>query len=185
MQGSTLGKCVIFVVVLGLYGAMLSTASTELIAVSHTLYEDVLSPFRKVDVHRRAELKIEALWSRLVLVLSASAAVGVVELLRVWGFTVADLAFAVYGAALGLVPPVIFTLFMDRDSTQRLSVPATLAVALGFVSCWSAAAYGRATNDANLVFLSPIISTAVATAIMIAGSLLLRRRVREYQVAAK
>ena len=57
----------------------------------------------------RAELKVETFWSRLILVLSALAAVAVVELLRVWGFAIADLAFAVYGAALGLVPPIIFT----------------------------------------------------------------------------
>ncbi len=178
MQGSTFGQCVIFFVVLGLYGAMLSTASTQLIAVTHTLYEDIISPFRHIDVHRRAELKIEAVWSRLILIVSAAVAVGVVELLRVWGFTVADMAFAVYGAALGLVPPIMFTLFMSRNITKQLSVPATLAVALGFVSCWSAAAYGRMTDNPNLVFLSPIISTVVATLIMFAGLIALRRNLR-------
>jgi Na+/proline symporter len=175
MQRSPLGRVGIFFVVLGLYGAMLSTASTQLIAVSHTLYEDVIAQFRKVDVHRRAELQSEAFWSRFVLVVSALAAVGMVELLRVWGFTIADLAFAVYGAALGLVPPIIFTLFASRAVTRRLSMPATFAVAFGFISCWSAAAYGRATGNANLVFLSPIISTAVATTIMFAGLLLIGR----------
>jgi Na+/proline symporter len=176
MQASAMGKVVIFCVVLGLYGAMLSTSSTQLIAVSHTLYEDVIASFRKADVHERAGLRIEALRSRLVLLVSAVAAVGVVEFLRVWGFTVADLAFAVYGAALGLVPPVLCTLFMSRQMTQRLSRPATLAVALGFLSCWSAAAYGRAVGNGSFVFLSPIISTAVATAIMVAGLLLVPRK---------
>jgi len=128
MQGSAFGQSVIFLVVLGLYGAMLSTASTQLIAVSHTIYEDLISPFRHADVHQRAELKIETVWTRLILVASAVVAVGVVELLRIWGFTIADLAFAVYGAALGLVPPIIFTLFSGRDTTRRLSAPATLAV---------------------------------------------------------
>lgn len=176
MQSSALGQAVIFCVVLGLYGAMLSTASTQLVAVAHTIYEDVIAPFRQADVHRRAELRIEVFWSRLILVVSALVSIGVVELLRVWGFTVADLAFAVYGAALGLVPPIMFTLFMGRDATQRLSAPATLAVALGFVSCWTAAAYGRMVGDANIVFLSPIVSTTVATVIMFAGLLRLPRR---------
>jgi Na+/proline symporter len=176
MQNSALGQATIFCVVLGLYGAMLSTASTQLIAVSHTLYEDVISSFRHTDVHRRAELKIEAYWSRVILVCSAVAAVAVVEMLRFWGFTIADLAFAVYGAALGLVPPVIMTLVMGREITHRLSTAAMWAVALGFLSCWVAAAYGRAVGDANLVFLSPIVSTAVATAIMLAGLLTIRRQ---------
>ena len=176
MQGSTLGRSVIFFVVLGLYGAMLSTASTQLIAVSHTVYEDVISSFRRKSVHERAELKIEATWSRLILILSAVAAVGVVELLRVWGFTVADLAFAVYGAALGLVPPILFTLFLPRNATRLLSVPATLAVVLGFVSCWSAAAYGRAVGNADIVFVSPIVSTVVASIAMFVGLFSIRIR---------
>jgi len=176
MQGSTLGRGAIFFVVLGLYGAMLSTASTQLIAVSHTVYEDVISPFRRKSVHQRADLKIEATWSRLILILSAIAAVGVVEVLRVWGFTVADLAFAVYGAALGLVPPILFTLFLPRNVTQRLSMPATLAVVLGFVACWSTAAYGRAEGNANLVFISPIVSTVVASIIMFVGLFSIRTR---------
>jgi Na+/proline symporter len=179
MQGNLLGKVVIFFVVLGLYGAMLSTASTQLIAVSHTIYEDVIAPFRKADVHERATLKIEAFWSRLILVLSATAAIAFVELLRVWGFTVADLAFAVYGAALGLVPPILMSLFMGRAITSRLSGAATLAVSLGFLSCWAAAAYGRATGDGNLVFLSPIVSTTVAASIMLAGWVLLKIRSAE------
>ncbi len=176
MQASLFGKVVIFCVVLGLYGAMLSTASTQLIAVSHTIYEDVIAPFRKADVHERAGLKVEAFWSRMILVLSAIAAIAFVELLRVWGFTVADLAFAVYGAALGLVPPILVSLFMGREITKQLSGAATLAVGLGFVSCWAAAGYGRATGDGNLVFLSPIVSTAVAAILMLFGWLQIRIR---------
>lgn len=172
MQDDPLGRVVIFCVVLGLFGAMLSTASTQLIAVSHTLYEDVIAPFRRTDVHARAESRGEAFWPRAILVVSACVAVAVVELLRAWGFTIADLAFAVYGASLGLAPPILITLFADRESTARLRLAATLAVALGFISCWTAAAYGRAIGDANIVFLSPIVSTAVASIIMLAGWLL-------------
>lgn len=175
MRTSGFGRAVIFFVVLGLYGAMLSTASTQLIAVAHTLYEDVVSAFHHIDVHRRANMRVEARKSRVLLVVSAVLAVGVVELLRMWGFTVADLAFAVYGAALGLVPPVLFTLFLSREVTQRLSASATLAVALGFASCWAAAAYGRAVGNTNVVFLSPIFSTAVSSAVMATGLALLRR----------
>ena len=175
MQGSLLGRVVIFSVVLGLYGAMLSTASTQLIAVSHTLYEDVIAPFRGQDVHQRAELKIEALWSRLILVTSAIVAIAVMEFLRAFGFTVADLAFAVYGAALGLVPPIMFTLFFTRTTTQRLSAPAGWAVGLGFAACWISAAYGRITGNANLVFLAPITSTLVSSTIMITSLLIVRR----------
>lgn len=176
MQATLLGKLTIFFVVLGLYGAMLSTASTQLIAVSHTIYEDIIAPFRSTDVHERAQRGIEVFWSRLVLVISATVAVAVVELLRARGFTIADLAFAVYGAALGLVPPILMTLVLGRQTTKRLSGFATIAVAAGFVSCWIVAGYGRATSDANLVFLSPIVSTTVAATIMFLGFLTLGTR---------
>jgi len=183
MQASALGRGTVFCIVLGLYGAMLSTASTQLIAATHTLYEDVIAPFRKVDVHLRAGMKIEVFRSRLILVFAAVVAVFVVELLRAFGFTVADMAFAVYGAALGLVPPILFTLLLEREVTQRLSTPAAWAVTLGFVSCWSAAAYGRLTGNANLVFLSPVVSTTVATVIMIMGWLLMRLRLTTRSIA--
>lgn len=175
MHSTLLGQAVIFCVVLGLYGAMLSTASTQLIAVSHTLYEDVFAPFRHIEVHQRADMKIEALRSRVILVTSALLAIAAVELLRVFGFTVADLAFAVYGAALGLVPPIFLTLFVSRRVTQKLSRYAILAIVLGFISCWGAAGFGRLHNNANLVFLSPIVSTLVASAIMLIGIAAYRR----------
>jgi len=173
MQGSIFGRAVIFCVVLGLYGAMLSTASTQLVAVSHTIYEDIIAPFRKLTLDDRAQSSREIFWSRLILVASALVAVAVVEMLRIWGLTVADLAFAVYGAALGLVPPIFLTLFRDREYTRRLSTAATVAVALGFLSCWSAAIWGRVAGNGNVVFLSPIISTAVATTVMVIGRLVM------------
>jgi len=174
MQGTLFGRLVIFFVVLGLYGAMLSTASTQLVAVSHTIYEDIIAPFRKLTLDDRAQSSREVLWSRLILVASALVAVAVVEMLRVWGLTVADLAFAVYGAALGLVPPIMLTLFRDRNYTRRLSTAATVAVAFGFLSCWIAAICGRLAGNGNVVFLSPIISTAVATTVMVVGRLGMR-----------
>jgi Na+(H+)/acetate symporter ActP len=82
--------------------------------VSHTIYEDIIAPFRRITLDDRAQSRRELFWSRLILVASALVAVIVVELLRFFGLTVADLAFAVYGAALGLVPPIMLTLFRDR-----------------------------------------------------------------------
>ncbi len=176
MQNTVFGQAVIFCVIIGLYGAMLSTASTQLIAVSHTIYEDIIAPFRSKGLRERADSKIEVFRSRFILVGSALVAIGVVELLRLGGFTVADLAFAVYGAALGLVPPVLFTLFLRRGVSRQLSIPATFAVILGFLSSWVAASLGKATGDGNLVFLSPIFSTVVSTIIMVVGWLFVGRK---------
>ena len=174
LQSTAFGLAVIFFVVLGLLGAMLSTASTQLMAVTHTIYEDLVAPFRKSDLRERMLLRREVWFSRAILTFSAALSVAVVEVLRAVGFSVADMAFAVYGAALGLVPPILLTLYLPRTVTNRLSVSAMIAVSLGFVSCWSVAAYGRIHGDGNMVFLSPIVSTAVATVVMALGLLVTR-----------
>ena len=166
MQHSVFGLTVIFCVVLGLLGALLSTASTQLMAATHTIYEDLVGPFRRETIVARIGARREVLFSRLILMACAVVSVAVVEGLRAIGFSVADMAFAVYGAALGLVPPILMTLFVPRESTQQLSAAATLAVTLGFISCWGAATYGRVHGDGNMVFLSPIVSTVVATVVM-------------------
>ena len=46
----TFGRFVLFFVVLGLYGAMLSTASTNLIVVTHTISEDIIAKFNKSNL---------------------------------------------------------------------------------------------------------------------------------------
>lgn len=183
MQHSAFGLVVIFCVVLGLLGALLSTASTQLMAVTHTVYEDLVAPFRKDDLSQRMLARREVLFSRALLMGSAVLSVAVVEGLRAVGFSVADMAFAVYGAALGLVPPIVLTLYLPRSVTSRLSLAATIAVAAGFIACWGAAAYGRLHGDGNLVFLSPIISTVVASLVMAVGWLVQRGTVPAGSVA--
>ncbi len=166
IDGSFIGKITIFTVVLGLYGAMLSTASTQLIAVSHTIYEDILAPIRKIDLKERIASKKELGLSRRVLFISAIASVGVVEILRVGGFSVADLAFAIYGAALAMTPAILLSLFSNRDRIKKLGGFANWSVILGFTLAWGCAITGRTTGDGNLVFLSPLVGFGVAAIIM-------------------
>jgi hypothetical protein len=138
-------------------------------AITHTIYEDLVAPFRRDDLDKRIEGNREVWLSRLILTLSAIVSVAVVEGLRTIGFSVADMAFAVYGAALGLVPPILLSLYKSRETTSKLSKYATAAVALGFIGCWAAATYGRLHGNGNLVFLSPIVSTVIASLIMLVG----------------
>ncbi len=169
------GKIVLFCVTLGLYGAMLSTASTQLIALSHTIYEDILAPFRKMTIEKRIESKKELNLSRVVLVVSAVAAVGVVELLRATGFSVADLAFSIYGAALGLVPVILFSLFAPREKLKKLGRWASASVIVGFASAWIAAIYGKLSGNGNLVFLAPLFGL-FTSGILISLGWLLRKK---------
>lgn len=165
------GAALVFVVVMGLLGAMLSTASTQLMAVTHTVYEDIIAPFRRSDFSARMVERSEVSYSRIILAVSAVASVCIVELLRALGFSVADMAFAMYGAALGLVPPILVTLFVSPKRTQALGSYAMFAIGGGFAACWMAAGYGRLHGNGNLVFLSPVISASFAAIVMAVGLL--------------
>jgi len=177
MIDKPLGKIVLFCVTLGLYGAMLSTASTQLIAISHTVYEDILAPFRKISLAKRILLKGEVGFTRIILIVSALFAIVIVELLRLGGFTIADLAFSIYGAALGLVPPILFSLFMRREKLKRLGPWAITALILGFSSAWSSAIYGKIINEGNLVFLAPVFGLLISGIILLLGYALTNKKI--------
>ncbi len=155
--GGLLAPVVLFVTVIGLYGAMLSTASTQLIAVSHTLYADVfLRPGK--NLNDGPGFKKEMNISRTILILAAVISTILVQLLSGIGFSIADLVFAIYGAQLGLCPLVLAALILDRSRLKHLSAWATGAVSAGFISGWTAAVYGRLTHNTDLVFLAPVFS---------------------------
>lgn len=172
-----LGSTILFLVTLGIFGAMLSTASTQLIAVSHTLYEDLSANLRKLSLRKRVDSRKEFVLSRSILVAAALFGVTVVELLRVIGFSIADLVFAIYGAQLGLLPPILVILFSaPQQSLKRYSKAAGVAILSGFLVGWGSAIYGKLINNADLVFLSPCISLLTSGACM--GAALLKHRIR-------
>jgi hypothetical protein len=160
---------ILFFVTLGLYGAMLSTASTQLIAVSHTLYEDVFSRLRKRALNDRLESKKELRLSRSILIAAAVISTILVQLLSLAGFSIADLVFAIYGAQLGLCPLVIAGLLLGRERLGRVSNWAALAVGTGFIAGWGTAIYGRLTANTSLVFLAPVCSLVISAAILCTG----------------
>ena len=167
---------ILFITVLGLYGAMLSTASTQLIAVSHTLYEDVFSHIREHSLTERLKSKNELNISRFILVLAAIISTIFVQVLSIAGFSIADLVFAIYGAQLGLCPLVISALVLNRERLKTLSVWAALAVSAGFITGWGSAIYGRFTANTNLVFLAPVSSLIVSSLFLFIGFLNCRMR---------
>jgi Na+/proline symporter len=162
---------ILFIACLGLYGAMLSTASTQLIAVSHTLYEDVFSRLRKYPLAERLLMKKELGFSRTILVLAAVFSTLLVHVLSK-EFSIAEMVFAIYGAQVGLCPLVIAALFLPQERLTRLSAWAAVAVSAGFIAGWEAALLGGYTENTNLVFLAPVFSLAVSTTFLCVGMLL-------------
>ncbi len=166
------GTVVIFCVALGLYGAMLSTASTQLIVVSHTIYEDIVSKYRNKTLKERLAEKDELSFSRRILLISAIVAVVFVEFLNLTGFSIADLVFAIYGGQLVLFPIILAALFLSKNTLKNLSVSANWAILIGFISGWGSAFIGKAINDSNMIFLAPAISIFSSSFILMAGRLI-------------
>lgn len=172
---SPIGKVALFVITLGLYGAMLSTASTNLIVVTHTVSEDIFAKFKSATLEERIDSRREFILSRVILFGSALLAIFLVEGLKIFGFSIADLAFSIYGASLALFPPVLIALYNDRSLLKQLSNAATWAVILGFLAGWGAAIYGKYIGDGNLIFLSPAFSITISFLVLGMGYLFRKR----------
>ncbi len=154
---------ILFLVVAGLYGAMLSTASTQLIAVSHTIYEDIISRKKHAALSERMDSANELQWSRVVLIAAALISAIIVMILSSAGFSIADFVFAIYGAQLGLFVPILSALYMKKETLIRLSRWAAAAIACGFIAGWTSAGYGKFILNTDLVFLAPAASLFVSS----------------------
>lgn len=176
--GGALSGTILFIACLGLYGAMLSTASTQLIAVSHTLYEDVFSRLRSHPLAERLLMKKELSISRAILVIAAVFSTILVSILSKQ-FSIAEMVFAIYGAQVGLCPLVIAALLMPKEKLKGISVWAAVAVSSGFIAGWEAALLGGFAENTNLVFLAPVFSLAVSTTFLGVGMLLRKSEAKE------
>lgn len=169
MSQTTFGKIIIFIVTIGMYSALLSTASTNLVVVGHTLSEDVFSTFTKKTLQERDGSKKEFNRSRFILFVSGIFSVVLVEGLNKIGFDIKDLVFAIYGGSLALFPPILFSLFYNRNLLNRMSTFAIIGIVLGFLVGWGVAFYGKFTNNSNLIFLSPTFSIALSSLCLLIG----------------
>ena len=175
-EGSTFSQAVLFLTVVGLYAASLSTGSTQLIALSHAIYEDLLQGDDVGSMLERSESP-KALWaSRAVLLVSSIAAMILVEVLSALGFTVADLVFAIYGGQLSLFAPVFLALTMSRDRLVSLGPWALASVVLGFVGGWASAIIGKFAGSSDLV--APAGSLALSLGVMVLALLVTARGVK-------
>ncbi|HPD47776.1 MAG TPA: hypothetical protein P5279_14260 [Anaerohalosphaeraceae bacterium] len=161
---------ILFVACLGLYGAMLSTASTQLIAVSHTLYEDLFSRLRRYPLAERLMLRRELTISRAILVIAAAASMILVYILSKH-FSIAEMVFAIYGAQVGLCPLVIAALLVPPERLKGMSAWAAAAVSAGFIAAWGAALSGGYSGNTDLIYLAPVFSLVVSTTFLGIGVL--------------
>jgi len=108
--------------------------------------------------NNQKQLRKDFYISRIILTLSATTAILFVVGLKYFGFSIADLVFAVYGGSLTLFPLIMFSLFVSSKKIKQLSTYVILAVVIGFISGWVIAIYGKIIANSNFVFLSPTMS---------------------------
>lgn len=176
---TTFGKFVVFVVTIGMYSALLSTASTNLVVVGHTLSEDVFAKYKNKTLIERDNSKNEFNNSRLILLFSGIFSVVLVEGLNNLGFDIKDLVFSIYGGALALFPPILFSLFYDRNLLKKVSKFAIAGIVLGFFIGWGIAFYGKLSGNSNLIFLSPTFSIVTSFLLIIIGFLAIKKSNKE------
>ena len=173
-QKGAFNQIILAVMVIGLLGAALSTASTQLIAAAHAIYEDIVCKLRPIPNEDQEYREIRFL--RLLMVILTILTVAIIEELSRLGFTIADLVFSIFGSELSLCPPVILCLFKSGKSLHSIRYWIIAAISLGFAVGWSTAIFGKLENLPNLVFLAPVVSLGLSLFFVLVGYLIIRRR---------
>ena len=153
------GRLLVMMILLGMYCALLSTASTLLISIGHMIYCDIYRPDQTTQ-------EVGLTRVRLVIVISAAFALGMVSALRLMGFQVEDLIFSIYGGALALFPPLVACLLAEKPTLKAISKAAYVAAFVGCIGGWVSAGYAKLMGAQTIVFLSPAIGMGISATIL-------------------
>jgi hypothetical protein len=66
---------------------------------------------------------------------------------------------------------VIAALLLKRERLKFLSGWAALAISAGFITGWGSALFGRFSGNTNMVFLAPVFSLIISSALLGVGLL--------------
>ncbi|MCC6910209.1 MAG: hypothetical protein IT430_19935 [Phycisphaerales bacterium] len=163
----TLGLLVLFVFMLGLCAAMITTADSLLLVAAQMLVLDVMgvqpdtvSPDRGIRV------------SRITLAITAVVSFVVFVAFRLLQFDVVQLIFAIYGAQLALVPAVAAALFLHRRlELRKAGTAAALSVLAGFSGAWGSAIYGKTSGQTAWMYNAPAIALGGAVLVFAVATL--------------
>jgi len=157
----------LFLLVVGLFSAMISTADSLLIAAAQI----ALTGFR--NPHWLASRPEHALRvARALVIVLAVGAFAIFLIFYAMSFDVVQLVFAIYGAQLAMFPTTAVALFLsDRCDLRKLRQAALASILGGFVAAWACAVYGRVTGSVDLQFYAPAFALAASAAVIVPGVL--------------
>lgn len=162
-----LHAAVLFVFLLGLFAAMITTADSLLLVAAQMLSIDVLKLQCRDE---REEKKINR--ARAILASIALISFSLFLLFKFIKFDVVQLIFSIYGANLALFPSVLAALFLGgRLNLPKSATAATASILAGFSSAWISAIYGRLSDDVGWLYNAPVVAliASCATFILFSG----------------
>lgn len=142
----------LFLFVLGLFSAMISTADSLLIVAGQIVSIDImkLSPDSSdpQPVIRKARLAMA-----MIAILSFIIFAG----LNFLQFDVVQLVFAIYGAQLAMFPAVFFSLFFAKKiALPKARYAAAASILVGFFGGWASALYSKFSGASNWLYNAPV-----------------------------
>ena len=160
-SGGPIFTIFLFLFLLGLFSAMISTADSLLVVAAQIFSIDILK-LDPEDTHPHVVMKKARM---------AMAAIAVVSFIiftafQLLSFDVVQLVFAIYGAQLAMFPVVFFALFFSkRFELSRAKTSAIASIFCGFAGGWASALYGKFGGPLNWLYNAPV--TALVTGMLI------------------
>ena len=174
------GRIILFFSVLGLFGALLSTASTNLSAVTQSIYDDIINTFRNIKLNEKIVSKNELILSRFVLFCSSALSMLIIAFLYKMGYSITDMAFIVYGGQLSLFAPVILSILIKEDTLRKIGKFSPWGVGLGMLGSWSMAVFGKLIGNGDIVLLSPVASLLISFIVLLLGHVFYKAKYEKY-----
>jgi Na+/proline symporter len=142
----------LFLFVLGLFSAMISTADSLLVVAGQIFSIDIIK-LRPDSAKPQAVMRK----ARAAMGLIALVSFVIFTILHFLKFDVVQLVFAIYGAQLSMFPAVFFSLFFKKwiDLSQA-KFAAGASILIGFLGGWSSALFGKFSGASNWLYNAPV-----------------------------
>lgn len=156
-------QILLFIFVLGLFAAMITTADSLLLVAGQLWSVDVLN-LRAREISETRKVRT----ARFVLGAIAIAAFGIFYIFKILELDIVQLIFAIYGAQLAMFPAVSAALFLKNSfSLPTLKFGAGISVICGFIGAWASAIYGKISTDSFWTYNAPVVALVVASTLLI------------------
>ena len=162
-SGGLVFVMLLFLFLLGLFSAMISTADSLLVVAGQIFSIDIL----KLDPEdTRPHLVMQK--ARIAMASIAIISFVIFMAFQLLQFDVVQLVFAIYGAQLAMFPAVFFALFFSkRFELSRARLSAVASIFCGFAGGWASALYGKLSGVLNWLYYAPVTALLSGMAVFI------------------